>query len=420
MTNLTEIKDLVNRMNPGDMLAFGYVHNGFSSLFEGLSQSVDCTDIDVFIPCVFRYGKEYIFPLDKIAGQFPGRFLVTQIAPEFAGCVKKGKTDILPLPLSRVPNYLISQSKKRKVWVFCEISPPDASGICNTGYSAPFPLSLLEKCEAVGLINEAIPSTFGDTAIPAKYFDHFVKMQSGLPLFPEPETSEATRLIGLHAAPLIEDDSTIEGGIGEIITSVLAALSGKQRLRFQSGCMPEDVRALVESGVIIDKSAGNITGARSPGFYEWIKNNPAVEIRTMEYTHNVFQMARQPKFVALGSALAVDLLGQVAAETIGATQITGIGGALDFARASGLGGGKSIIAMASTYGAKNTSKIVPLFDKGDVVSLTRHDVDYIVTEYGIARLKDQPRRDRVRNLISVAHPDNREWLSERAKQLGIL
>ena len=139
----------------------------------------------------------------------------------------------------------------------------------------------------------------------------------------------------------------------------------------------------------------------------------------MEYTHSVLRKSRHDGYVALGSALAVDLLGQVACETIGSTQITGIGGALDFARASGLAGGRSIIAMASTYG-KNVSKIVPLFEKGDVVSLSRYDVDYIVTEHGVAELKYKSRRERALNLISVAHPENREWLASQARQSGII
>lgn len=420
MDKLIDVRELKDKIGQGDLLAFGYVHGGFERLFEELSEISKGKDLQVFIPCVFRYRKEDIFHLDKISERFDGKFLVTQIAPEFAGTLKGGNVDILPLPLSQVPRYLTEQAKRRQVWVFCEIAPPDGRGFCSTGYSAPFPLSLLENCRTIGLINEAIPATYGDTDIPEKYFDHYVKIPDKMPLFSESEITDITRTIGSNAAVLVEDGSTIEGGIGEIVTSVLGALSEKKGLRFQSGCMPEDVRALVEKGTIIGRSAANVTGARSTGFYDWIRENPAVEIRTMEYTHNILQVSRQPRFIAIGSALAVDLLGQVASETIGSTQITGIGGALDFARASSMGGGKSIIAIASTFGKNNASKIVPLFDKGDVVSLTRHDVDYIVTEYGVAELKYQSRRDRALNLIRVAHPDNREGLKERAKQIGLL
>ena len=416
---MTDVREIAGQISPGDLLAFGYPHSGHDFVFETLGERSWKKSIDVFMPCVFRYRRDDIFHLDRVCEKFDGRLLVTQVAPEYAGLLKSGKIDLLPLTLSQVPAFLKEQAQSRRVWVFCEIGEPDDKGFCSTGYSAPFPLDLYEKCICIGMINRKMPATYGDTSIPAKSFRSFVNMPAGLPFFPEPEVSDITRTIGVNAAQLIENGSTIEGGIGEIIASVLAALEGKSDLKFQSGCMAEDIKPLVDKGVITGRSSGNITGARSAAFYDWITMNPAVELRTMEYTHSVLQMCRNTGFVALGSALAVDLLGQVACETIGVTQITGIGGALDFARASGLAGGRSIIAMASTYG-KNVSKIVPLFEKGDVVSLSRYDVDYVVTEYGVAELKFKSRRDRALNLISAAHPENREWLLAQAKQFGII
>jgi len=420
MLKFTEIQEIGRRIAPGDMLAFGYVHNGFADLFAGFSEFHWDHSVQAFIPCVFRYRKEDMFPLDRISEQFSGQFLVTQIAPAFAGTLKTGKVDILPLPLSQLSRYLKDQAVRRKVWLFVEIAPPDYRGFCNTGYSAPFPLSLFRDCEVVGLVNEKIPATYGDTAIPAHHINHFIKIPDRLPLFPELEVSDTTRRLGQYVGELIDDDTTIEGGIGETVAAVLSTLDDKKNLRFQSGIIVEDVRALVEKGVIIDRSVCNVTGARSADFYEWIRMNPAIEVRTMEYTHNIGQMAQQPGFTAIGAALAVDLLGQVASETIGSRQITGIGGALDFARAGGMGNGKSIIALPSTVGKDNASRIVPLFDKGDVVTLTRYDVDYIVTEHGIAQLKYMSRRQRVLNLIRVAHPDHRDSLTEKAKLIGIL
>ena len=420
MFKLTKIEEIGRRIAPGDLLAFGYVHSGFEDVLNGLSEFAWESGVEAYIPCVFRYRKEDMFPLDKISAHFSGKFLVTQIAPAFAGTLKTGKVDILPLPLSQAPRYLKDQAARRKVWVFCEMSPPDSRGFCHTGYSAPFPLSLFKDCEVVGLVNEKMPATYGDTAIPAACVNHFIEIPAGLPLFPELDVSDTIRQLGQYVGQLVDDGTTIEGGIGETVSAVLSTLGDKKNLRFQSGIIVEDVRTLVEKGVIVDRSVCNVTGARTADFYEWIRMNPALEIRTMEYTHNIPQMANQAGFTAIGAALAVDLLGQVASETIGSQQITGIGGALDFARAAGMGNGKSIIAIASTFGKNNASKIVPFFEKGDVVSLTRYDVDYIVTEYGIAELKYQSRQDRALNLIRVAHPDHRAELTEKAKQAGIL
>lgn len=420
MFNFTTIQEIGRRINLGDLLAFGYVHKGFEDIFAGLSEFKWDHSVQIFIPCVFRYRTEDMFPLDKISAQFSGQFLVTQIAPAFTGTLKTGKVDILPLPLSQAPRYLKTQAAKRKVWIFCEITPPDSRGFCNTGYSAPFPVSLFKDCEVVGLVNEKMPATFGDTSIPANYIDHFVQVPDRLPLFPELEVSDSTRRLGQYVGELIDDDTTIEGGIGETVAAVLSTLGNKKNLRFQSGIIVEDVRALVEQGVIIDRSVCNVTGARSFDFYDWIRMNPALEVRTMEYTHNIQQMSQQPGFTAIGAALAVDLLGQVASETIGSRQITGIGGALDFARAGGMGNGKSIIALPSTFGKDNASRIISLYDKGDVITLTRYDVDYIVTEFGIAELKYKSRRERALSLIRVAHPDHREALTEKATQIGLL
>ncbi len=317
--------------------------------------------------------------------------------------------------------YLSQKSKSRKLWLFCEVTPPDEEGFCNTGYSAPFPLSLYENCKVIGLINESMPPTYGDTAIPVRVFDHFVRLpDSRLPLFPEPVITEAVQRIGLNVAEVIEDGSTVEVGVGSVTSTILRALSNKTRLRIRSGLLPEDIKGLVEEGVVTERCVGNITGAYSPDFYDWLRMNPAVEIKTMEYTHNVLAMSQQPKFAAINSAICVDLLGQVVSETTGPTQITGLGGALDFARGACLSGGKSIIAMTAGHGEARGSRIVPLLEKGNVVSLTRYDVDYVITEYGIAELRYKTRRERVLNIINVAHPDHRQWLQKRAKRLKLL
>jgi acyl-CoA hydrolase len=223
--------------------------------------------------------------------------------------------------------------------------------------------------------------------------------------------------IGQNVAELVEDGSTIQVGVGAVIPSVLRALSTKNRLRIRSGILPEDVRVLVEAGVVIGKCVANVTGAYSYDFYEWLRDNTSVEIKTLEHTHNILLLCRQPKFTAIGSAVSIDLLGQAACETIGTAHITGVGGALDFARAADLGGGKRILAMPSTYRKGDKSRIVPVLDKGDIISLTRYDADYVVTEHGIAELKYKSRTEKALGLIKVADPQHREWLEEEAKKL---
>lgn len=145
-----------------------------------------------------------------------------------------------------------------------------------------------------------------------------------------------------------------------------------------------------------------------------------IEVKSSDHSHNILTVVQNPMFTSITSAISIDLLGQVASETIGTVQISGIGGGLDFARAAHMGAGKSIVVIASTFGENDNSKIIPVIGNGSVVSLTRHDVDYVVTEYGMAELKYRSRRDKAINLINVAHPKHREWLYENAKKIDLI
>lgn len=420
MPKLIRLDHIVSRIKSGAFIALGYVHSGFMPLFDIL-KTLNCNgNVEVFIPCILRYRPEYIFPLDRAVNGFKGRILITQIAPEYSSLLEKENIDILPLSLSKAPEYLKEQARKHNVWTFIEVSPPNEQGFCNTGYSVPFPPQFYNECNTVALINEKIPPTFGDSAIPIKSFKYFARMQDIIPFFPEPIINEPMVRIGEYAADLIENGATIEAGVGEINCSILRALCGRKKITFHSGLIPEEIIDLVEEGCITGMVTGNITAARTARLYEWIKMNSRVEIKAINYTHDIFRNSNEHEYTAIGSALCIDLLGQVVSETIGHKQITGIGGALDFARASVIGGGKSIIALTSTLAKDNRSKIVPVLNPGEVISLTRHDVDYVITEFGIAELKYKSRETRARNLISVAHPKHRERLTRIARELNLL
>ncbi len=415
------IDELASQIKPGDLLVFGYVHSGYEGVFEKLGKFKKMAEVDVFILSILRYREKDIFNLSNVAKKFPGRFIICQSSPEFANVFKKSELDILPLVFFQAPDYLERESESRRLYLFCEVSEPDGKGFCNTGYSAPFPLSVYNKCEIIGLVNKKILPTYGDTSIHEKFFKYFVRIPiEKLPLYPAPHETEVMKKIGRYVAELIENESTFEVGVGAVISSVLDALSNKRDLILLGGFLPEEAKKLVERGTI-DKCVANVTGAYTLKFYDWLKMNPSVEIRTMEYTHNLLFLAQQTKFISVLSALYIDLLGQVVSETIGPTQITGAGGSLGFARASQMSEeGKSIIAMTSTYGRDERTKIVPSLDSGSVVTLTRYDVDYVVTEYGIAKLRYKSRKEKAINLINIAHPRHREWLKKEAKNLDLI
>ena len=420
MPLITKMEEVVAKIGPRDFIAFGYVHSGFEPLFEAFKRLQWDRSIEVFIPCILRYRQEDIFHLDKALEGFGGKLLITQVAPECSGCINPERVDILPLPLSIAPRYLREMSAKRKTWLFCEISPPNEKGMCNTGYSVPFPPSLYKNCQVVGMINERIPPTYGDTSIPARWFDYFIDIPDQLPLYPELEITDTVEKIGANVSSLIGDNFTIQAGIGDIAAATLMSLRNRKNLTFESGLLPEEVKILADEKAITGHMISNVSAARSMEFYEWMKMNPAVHFKSMEYTHNIAHLSQLPNFTVIGGAVAVDLLGQAACETVGLRQISGIGGALDFSRAAGCADGKGIIALTSAFGKNNTSKIVPRFDKGDVISMTRYDVNYVVTEYGLADLKYQSRRDKALRLIGVAHPDHRGWLLEEATKMNIV
>ncbi|MBW2637671.1 MAG: hypothetical protein JRC86_09160, partial [Deltaproteobacteria bacterium] len=383
----SDVREVVRQIAPGDMLAFCYVHSGFDPLFEVFSEFKWSYNVDIFILSILRYVEEYIFHLDRAVENVEGNFLITQMAPIYAKCFKKDNVDVLPLPISDVLGYFNEMTMRRKVWLFCEMGTPNEEGFCNTGYSAPFPLSLYEKCEVVGLINDIMPTTYGDTSIHETVPKYFIQIPSKLPLYPKPISTEVTDKIGSLVAELIVDGSTIQLGVGSIITSIIGALSTKKQLHFSGGFLPEDVRILIEKNVVTDACGCNATGAYSKEFYKWLDTNRSVEVKSSDYSHSILAAAQEHMFTSITSAISVDLLGQVVSETIGTSQISGIGGGLDFSRAAHMGTGKSIVVMASTFGEIHNSKIIPAIGNGNVVSLTRHDVDYVVTEYGIAELR---------------------------------
>ncbi len=414
-------EDVTARIAGGDTLAFGYVHAGFEPFFNALAERCLGTDLRVIILSTLRYSNGHIFPLANVMEKLGAHVLICQLAPQFAGLAQRGKVDVLPLPFSAFPGCLAQEGRSRRLCLFCEVAPPDASGMCNPGYSAPFPPWLYRGCRVVGLLNESLPVTRGDSVLPADIFDCFVAPSMGtLPLFPEPEITGVLEKIGENVAQLVEDDSDIEIGVGSGPATVLKALSSKHGLCVHSGILPDGVRELVERGVVTRSCTANVTGASSPEFYRWLDRNPAVEIRALDYTHNVLTIAGFQRFVAINSALCIDLLGQAVCETVGPKQITGLGGALDYARGAALGGGRSIIMLPSSHGEQVSPSIVPAVEPGSTISLTRYDTDYVVTEYGIACLRYRTRQERVLALIGIAHPSHREWLHRSAAEMHLI
>lgn len=299
------------------------------------------------------------------------------------------------------------------------LTPPNEEGMMSLGTSADYDVAAIKAAKTViAQINREMPFTYGNL-ISVEEVDCFVEKDAPIPELPAAKIGDIERAIGEYCASLIEDGDTLQLGIGAIPDAVLMFLKDKKDLGLHSEMLSDGVVDLAEAG-IINNSRKTLNPGKfvanfmmgSKRLYDFADHNEDVLIMPVEYVNNPVIIGQHDRMVSINSCVQVDLMGQVCSEMIGATQISGIGGQVDFVRGAAFSkGGVSIIAMPSTVKGK-VSKIVPQLDNGAAVTTSRCDVDYIVTEYGIAHLKGQTLRERAKRLIAIAHPDFREELTQ--------
>jgi 4-hydroxybutyrate CoA-transferase len=275
----------------------------------------------------------------------------------------------------------------------------------------------------VAQINRQMPRTHGHGQLHISQIDLAVEHDELLHQRVPSELSSTERAIGRHIAELVEDGATLQLGIGAIPDAVLAALKDHKDLGVHSEMFSDGIVELVEKGVINGKyktlDAGKVVGSFCIGtqkVYDFIDDNPAVDMLEASYVNDTAVIRRQPKVTAINSAIEVDLTGQVCADSIGPRIYSGVGGQMDFIRGASLSpGGKPIIALPSST-RRGESRIVAVLKEGAGVVTTRAHVHYLVTEYGVANLYGKNLRQRARALIEIAHPDHREELERAATE----
>ena len=300
-----------------------------------------------------------------------------------------------------------------------QVSKPDKHGYCSFGVSVDYTKTATECAKIViAEVNNKMPRTFGDSFIHINDIDCAVEVDYELPELLPGKIGEVEMKIGEYCASLIEDESTLQLGIGAIPDSVLMFLKDKKNLGIHSEMISDGVIELMEKGVINNKCK-NINKDKSvvtflmgtKKLYDYIDDNPSIEFYPVDYVNDPSIIMQNNKVVSINSCLSVDLMGQVAADAIGLKQFSGVGGQVDFVRGAAMStGGKAIIAIPSTASGGKVSRIVSCFKEGTPITTTRNDVDFIVTEYGIARLKGKSLKERGRALINIAHPYFREDL----------
>ncbi|MBU3114752.1 acetyl-CoA hydrolase/transferase family protein [Clostridium lacusfryxellense] len=336
------------------------------------------------------------------------------------GAIADGRADFTPCFFSKVPELFENGYLPVDVAII-QVSAPDDHGYCSFGVSVDYTKPAAKQAKVViAEVNKEMPRTMGDSFIHVSEIDYIVEVNHPITELNPPRIGDIEKAIGKYCASLIEDGSTLQLGIGAIPDAVLLFLKDKKDLGIHSEMISDGVVELVEAGVITNKAKtlhkGKIIVTFLMGtkrLYDFVNNNPMVEMYSVDYVNDPIIVSKNNKMVCINSAIQVDLMGQVNAETIGLTQFSGTGGQVDFIRGASIAkDGKSIIAMPSTASKGKISRITLMLDEGAAITTLRNEVHYVVTEYGIAELKGKTLKGRARALINIAHPDFRPSLIE--------
>lgn len=341
--------------------------------------------------------------------------------------VQEGRADFMPIFLGEIP--ALFERRLPLDWALVQVSPPDRHGYCTVGVAADVVVSAIRHARhVVAEINPRMPRTWGNTIIHVSRLHAAVQVDYPLPqLTPEP-IDETSRAIGRHVAGLIDDGDCLQLGIGGIPNAVLAELRNHRRLGLHTEMLSDGIVDVIESGAL-DCSRKNyhpdkaicsfVMGTQR--LYDFVDDNPFVESYGNEFVNDPFNIAKNDRMVAVNSAIAIDLTGQVNSDSLGTRPYSGIGGQVDFIRGAARSqGGKPVIALPSTAKGGALSRIVPTLERGAGVVTSRGDVRWVVTEYGVADLYAKGLRERVKALIAIAHPKFRAELEREAFGMKLL
>jgi acetyl-CoA hydrolase len=422
---VTSAEEAVKLVRSGDHV---WLHAGCNNPEELLKALVaragELHDVEVTHLLTFG-AADHVDP--RYAGSFRHRALF--IGPNVRQAVNEGRADWVPVFLSEIPGLIRSGAIPVDV-AFIHISPPDEHGFCSYGVGVECTKAASETARAVvALVNRRMPRSLGDCFIHVSRLTHVVEIDRPVVELPMvTEIGDVARAIGRRVADLIESGSTLQMGIGEIPDAVLLFLHEKRDLGIHTEMFSDGVVELFEKGVITGEAKSLHKGKIIASFvlgskrtFDFLDNNPFVEFHPTEYVNDPFVIAQNDRMVAINSAIAIDITGQVCSDSMGRSIYSGFGGQVDFIRGARRSrGGKPIIAMPSTAKGGKVSRIVDVLAEGSGVVTSRADVHYVVTEYGAANLFGTSLRERALALIECAHPDFREELRCAARKRNLL
>ena len=375
---------------------------------------------DVTIYAAFAVGRQdapYCKPEYKEAFNVKSLFVANNVRRWLAD----GYGTTIPAFLGEIPALFRDRTLPLDA-VFLNVSPPNEEGYCSFGISADLAVSATECArKVIAQVNRSMPFSYGDALIHISRIDAAVEVDDPLVEVPTAIPTETDRAIGRHIAEMIPDGATLQIGVGGIPNAVLAALKDHRHLGLHTEALTDGVLPLLESGVIDNSCKKVMPGVSvaslalgSKRLYEYMDYRENLLLKDVAWTNHPFRIAQNPKVMAINSAVEVDLTGQICADSVGTRIISGVGGQHDFMYGGSLSeGGMTFIAIPSLT-EKGQSKINPVLAEGAGVVTTRHMVQNVVTEYGVAQLRGKSVAERARALIEIAHPKVREDLDRAA------
>lgn len=421
---LTTAGEAVKTIRSGDNV---YVHSNAAAP-ETLIQSMverapELTDVTILH--ILTLGKA-----DYASRQYAKSFRVHAlfIGPNVREAVNEGRAEYMPVFLGEIPRLFEAGDVPVNVCLI-QVSPPDAHGFMSYGVSVDCTIAACKQARVVvAEVNKQMPRTLGQSFIHVSSIDHLVESDRPLPELSPVVPKAIEEAIGENVATLVENEATIQLGIGAIPNAVLKHLESKHDLGVHSEMLSDGIIDLIEQGVVTNRVKTVLPGKVAVSFvlgtrrlYNFVDNNPLIEFQPSDFINDPFVIARNHKMTAINSALQVDITGQIAADSIGSYLYSGVGGQVDFIRgASRARQGKAIIAMPSRAKNGTVSRITAILAPGSGVVTSRADVHYVVTEYGIAQLYGRTLKERMRALVDIAHPDFQGELKQDLKKISWL
>jgi len=338
-----------------------------------------------------------------------------------------GWVDFIPNYFSEIPS-LIQRAQMPADVVFSMASPMDAHGYFSLSLGADYTMAAVQRARAVVLeVNPLVPFAYGNCHVHISQVAALVESDDPVLEVGLPKIGPVQQAIGRYVADMIEDGSTLQIGYGGIPDAVVMQLTDKKDLGIHTEMIGDGILSLVQAGVVTNRRKNYLPGKMVATFalgsgklYQFMDRNPALEIHPVDFTNTPSLAGQNDNLVAINATLQIDLLGQCGSESLAHLPFSGTGGQADFVRAANISrAGKAFIVLPSTAKDDSISRIVPVLSPGTHVSTSKNDVNFVVTEYGVAQLRGKSAQQRARELIGIAHPKFRDELTEQAQRLGL-